>query len=235
MPSPVTFVQVSQNAKIGLSSATYASQVTCPSSCPFRGNGCYAESGHVGIVTHRLNKCAVSEGYSAEDVTLMEADLVRKYARKNALPLRLHVVGDTPTTESAKALGEACDHYMDVGKAPVWTYTHNWRDIPRESFGRMSVLASCETMQDAKTAYESGYAAAVVVESHPTDGRAYVDEFTGLRVIPCPQQTREGVTCVDCGLCLNDKNLRKVQGVVAFAAHGSSKKRVLATLKVVGQ
>jgi hypothetical protein len=228
--APVSFVEVSQNAKIGLCSATYVSQVTCPATCPLKGNGCYAETGHVGIQTRRLNNA--SQGYTPEQVSFMEADLVRKYARKNALPLRLHVVGDVPTQAAAEALGDAGTHYTKVSNAPVWTYTHNWREITRDAFGTVSVLASCESIKDAAVAYEAGYAAAVVVEQHPDNGRAYFDEATGIKVIPCPQQTRKDVTCVECGLCMKADKLHKSKSVIAFAAHGVSKKKVVSMLKV---
>jgi hypothetical protein len=39
----------SQNRKLGGMHVTYAAQVTCPRTCPFLQNGCYAESGHTGI------------------------------------------------------------------------------------------------------------------------------------------------------------------------------------------
>src|SRR5262249_36720289 len=37
-------VETTDNAKLGKVSATYASQATCPRSCPWFGAGCYAES-----------------------------------------------------------------------------------------------------------------------------------------------------------------------------------------------
>jgi len=37
-------------------SATYVSQQSCPDDCPLLGNGCYAETGNVGIHTNRLNR-----------------------------------------------------------------------------------------------------------------------------------------------------------------------------------
>jgi len=46
----------STNAKLGLAAATYLPLSTCPAACPLRGSGCYAESGHVGFVTRRLER-----------------------------------------------------------------------------------------------------------------------------------------------------------------------------------
>ena len=48
-------VELSRNTKTGPVSATYASQKSCPATCPMLGGGCYGESGRVGIHTARLN------------------------------------------------------------------------------------------------------------------------------------------------------------------------------------
>jgi hypothetical protein len=46
----------SSNLKLGDCSATYASQHSCPTDCPFLGCGCYAEYGPLGWHTERLNQ-----------------------------------------------------------------------------------------------------------------------------------------------------------------------------------
>lgn len=66
----------SQNAKIGARvAATYVSiRASCPSSCPLRGAGCYAQDGHVAFTTRRLDQAAVLEGpLSRRDVAEQEA------------------------------------------------------------------------------------------------------------------------------------------------------------------
>jgi hypothetical protein len=217
----VTFVPFSRNSKTGNAAATYASQVTCPSSCPFKGNGCYAEAGPVAFTTRRLNQTATAHGYTAEEVTAQEAELIRDHASRRALPLRLHVVGDTPSIGAAQKLADASLYYRRVSGSPVWTYTHNWLDIPREAFGTISVLASCESLEQAHEAHRAGYAPAIVVDQHPEDGRAY--RAGDLKVIPCPQQTRPDITCTDCKLCLDADRLHRNGAVIAFAVHGSGK------------
>lgn len=107
---------------------------------------------------------------------------------------------------------------------PVWTYTHAHREVPREAWGRVSVLASCEKPQDAADAMDRGYAAALVTPPHPEDGRAY--ELGGVKVIPCPNQTR-GVQCSECRLCFDDARLLASRSVIGFEVHGASKKRAL--------
>lgn len=100
------FVKKSQNKKLGTVSSTWASQESCPKTCPFQNSGCYAESGHSGIVTRRLNKQAV--GASSLDVAKKEADLIIENSKnKDPLPLRLHVVGDCPSPIEATIVANA--------------------------------------------------------------------------------------------------------------------------------
>jgi hypothetical protein len=146
--------------------------------------------------------------------------------------LRLHVVGDAKTEAAARELGAAARRYTVRGNAPrcgkkVWTYTHAWRTVPRKSWGdAVSVLASVETVREAREAMAKGYAAAVVVAAFERESAYPID---GTTVLPCPNQTR-GVTCRDCGLCRDDERLRSAGLVIAFQAHGARGAAVRQTL-----
>jgi hypothetical protein len=217
----VSAVEVSQNAKIGVVSATYASQQTCPKDCAFRGSGCYAETGNVGMQTSRLNREAEDAGQSKLQLARSEARAIRQLTGR--FPLRLHVVGDATTNQAARVLSDAAKEYRAKFGSPVWTYTHGWRRVARESWGDVSVLASCERMEDAKLAMDEGYAAAVVVPEHCSD-KAWRDEGTGLKMIPCPEQTGKSANCTTCRLCWNAGKLRELGAVIAFETHGATKK-----------
>jgi hypothetical protein len=220
-------VETSTNAKLGPVSATYASQSSCPRSCPWFGNGCYAERGLVGYQTRRLNRSALRGALRIAEAEARAIDTLT-----GDRLLRLHVVGDARTDAAARELGAAADRYSRRGNAPrrgkkVWTYTHAWRSVTRESWGdAVSVLASVETVRDARTPMAAGYAAAVVVAAFEREGAYRID---GVTVVPCPQQTR-GVTCRDCGLCRDDERLRAAGLVIAFQAHGSGGGAVRQTL-----
>jgi len=225
-----TLVLQSKNIKTGLVSATYSSiDATCPKSCPFMGEGCYAQIGMVGIHTVRFNKKyhRARNPVTPEDVAREEAGLIKKAIceSKNILPLRLHVAGDSRTNKAAKLLTNSVKHWNQ----PVWCYTHAWRNVHRESWGtKVSILASCESITDAKIAMNKGYAVAIVTPPHPSP-KAYMED--GVKVIPCPAQTHDNVTCVSCKLCWNDQKLLKQNAVIAFEAHGVMKRRVLNVLQ----
>lgn len=191
----MTAVAASQNRKIGPLACTYVSQVSCPPGCPFKGNGCYAEAGPAGLTTARLNRAAAAHDLTPLALARLEADAV------DALPadrdLRLHVVGDCVTPAAAVAVAAAAGRYRR----------------------RVSVLASCETTADVRAAHAAGYAAALAVTRFPSDRAFTVD---GVRVVPCPAQTRPAVTCATCRLCTDDRRLHASGLAIGFAAHGSA-------------
>ena len=220
-------VETSTNAKLGPVSATYASQASCPLSCPWLGNGCYAERGPVGFQTRRLNRSAVRSA-----LRIAEAEARAIDALTGDRLLRLHVVGDARTDAAARVLAAAARRYSSRGNVPrrgrkVWGYTHAWRTVSRKSWGEcISILASVETVRDAWHAMAQGYAAAIVVSTFERETAYPID---GTTVVPCPNQTRE-VTCWECGLCRDDKRLRAAGLVIAFEAHGTGGPAIRKTL-----
>jgi hypothetical protein len=224
----VAAVELSDNSKIGRVSATWVAQNSCPPSCPHKGSGCYAESGMAGFTTARLNKAGRdnTELSPADIATIEAAGIDTLTGRRD---LRLHVVGDARTDKAAQILAAAADRYIARGAAKnkavrVWTYTHA-RDTRRESWGRISVLRSCETMPQVRAAHAAGYAAAIVIPEHVHDRAYKLDgEYTG---IPCPEQTGRAANCQACGLCMQDSKLHARKNVIVFAAHGQGKKKMV--------
>ena len=216
--APISAVELSANRKIGSVSATYAPQSTCPTTCAYLGAGCYAEHGRVGIATRQL--AAAADGMALDDIARAEAAAIDRLS--GSRPLRLHVVGDCSTDSAANIVSAAADRFTARQGAAVWTYTHAWRTVQRASWQGVSVRASCETLDDVTAARARGYSAAMVVNEHPADGRAY-DTAAG-RVVPCPEQTR-GTSCAECQLCWNHP-----AAIIAFAAHGPRADMVRAAL-----
>ncbi len=217
-------------------SSTYVSiEATCPESCPFKRGACYVRAGFTGGMSRDMDRAA--ERLSGDAVAMIEAEQIKAAFGGGAIPqdgarggrdLRLHVGGDTPSSKAARWLAVAAADWKLRGGGAVWTYTHRWRSIARHMFGSIRVLASVESIADAKLALARGYAPALTVERFDSD-RAQVIE--GVRIVPCPAETR-GLTCVECRLCI-DRDLAKLGVAVAFAAHGKSKAKVrLNVLKV---
>ena len=235
MSAPATLVLDSGNGKIAdrkrgqRVAATYASiRSTCPTSCPLRGEGCYAQMGHVAITVARLD----AAGATADEAARYEADLIVAAAlqgRARGRALRIHVSGDATTYAAASSLGRAVATWRALGGGRAWSYTRAWRDVSRYAWGvAVSVLASVESEEDGARALAAGYAPALVVAEHSS---ARAEVRGGVRWIPCPAQTRENTTCADCRLCWDADALRKRGAGITFAAHGSGRKRALTVIQ----
>lgn len=223
----VTAVEKSDNDKTGPVSVTWVAQNSCPPSCPHMGAGCYAESGMAGFTTARLNRAGEDHPELAPAaIAQIESAAIDTLTGKR--DLRLHVVGDARTDKAAQILAAAADRYIARGAAKgknvrVWTYTHA-RDTKRTSWGRISVLRSCETLQHVKAAHLAGFAAAIVIPEHVHDTAYKNDGFT---FIPCPEQTGRAANCQSCGLCMQDQKLHAAKRVIVFAAHGQGRKKMV--------
>lgn len=221
-PVFATAIAKSDNAKVGECAATYAAQQSCPSYCPFfDGGGCYAEAGRLFMgVTQRLNENAERERADWHDVAIAEARAIYEMDVIRGRPMRLHTVGDCQNDEAAKIVAAAAEWYMDVGGGPVWGYTHAWRVVARSSWGRVSILASCESAEQVELARARGYAPSIVVETFAA-ARKY-EGAGGLEILPCPAQTRDDVTCASCRLCMNDLGIKERGYAIGFELHGTA-------------
>lgn len=218
----VRVVRASENSKLGRVVATYRTQATCPSSCILRGNGCYAENPPMRWgVTQHVNL----ERVSSAKLFRYEAKQIDELT--TTTPLRLGVVGDVPRKQDALTLSHAAERYQKRGGGPVWAYTRWWKRVPRTAWGKVSVLASCDSVHQLKAARAKGYAAAVIVPEFPSKKAWKQNGFT---LIPCPSQT-VGVTCEQCRLCMRDALLKRRKLAIAFEPHGAKKNTVKASVQ----
>lgn len=194
---------------------------TCPESCPFKSDAsCYVLASLRGRRYQDRLRDLSGDSPHAEAA----AEMHRASRETKMRPLRLFSWGGDATCDiEAMHLASGAANW----DAPVWGYTHGWRTTHRDAWGKVSILASCETLEDVHEARSRGYASALVVPFHPPDGRAEV--VGGMRLVPCPAQTRDR-TCVECRLCWDDSNTSRV---VTFAAHGGRAKAVRTHLPVV--
>jgi hypothetical protein len=225
-------VEVSGNEKTGPVSTTYVTQASCWKGCAFFGEGCYAEYGKSGMWTGQLNEMVGGKeaAIDARKIARDEAKAIDSLTGKK--DMRLHVVGDCRTNSAASIVAAAAERFMGRFGRKAWSYTHAWRKVARSSWGKVSILASCETVAHVVDAMSQGYAAALVVDKHPEDGRAYkVGEIV---MVPCPAQTKDDVQCIDCKLCWRDEWLLEAKRCITFEAHGSGAKKVRAALIQIG-
>jgi len=211
----VTVIEKSRNSKTGEVSATYTPIQSCPKHCPFLDKGCYAQTGNTAFTLDRISNNATKYNKARPiDIARAEAKGVRTLSGKR--PLRLHIVGDCKTAKAAEVLSRAAQEYQIKYKQPVWTYTHAWREIPRDKWGSISVLASCETLAECKQAMNRSYAASIV-RLKPF---SHQFNWQGFKMVPCKELT-EGTKCRDCRACMDDRSLLKENKLICFFPHGS--------------
>ncbi len=224
--NPAVAVETTENRKTGRVSATYVSQSSCPGNCPLFHAGCYAEHGLPFMTTRRVNASPVSD---PAEIARQEAAEIDKLTGLNLL--RLHVVGDATTDQAASIIAEAAERYTARHGRPVWTYTHAWRDVDRDSFGPINVSASCESADDISAAKARGYSTVVIYDigdrdkwhSATADRPFVMQDSHGQehKIVPCPEQFGRAINCASCkGLCTDTANMRKHDLTVGFVTHG---------------
>ncbi len=218
--SPVFAVAHSENRKLGGLAATGSAQVTCPTTCPHRSNGCYAETGHAGIQTHRL----ASVNATADETIAAHVAAIDKLPADRGL--RLNVVGDFPTREHVQAVAGAARRYTEKHGEGVFGFTHNHEIMPEDCAG-ISLLRSCETPEQVTQAANEGMPAAMVISDRP-DKPTLRDLVPGMTGIICPNQWTEGkITCATCpNFCRAGEGMLARNVFVVFYGHGPGAKKL---------
>ena len=231
------YVQDSGNTKImGTKKVdgTYAAiKQTCPSTCPLKDEGCYAQTSFVGMINRRNERRA--KGSSPLDVARAEAKAIDESYNGGAVPtdraLRLHIAGDSRTVLGSRLINKAVARWKERGGGLCWSYTHAWKHVHRDEWSNVSMLASISNVSEVDAARAQGYAPAIVVAEHPSE-KAYKLPGSDTLFIPCVNQTR-GVGCTDCQLCFKADWLFETNRGIAFAAHGVKKNNIKRHLTVI--
>lgn len=208
---------VSSNAKTGSIPVSTSSACTCSDACPFKANGCYADSGPL-----KLHWSKVTSGQRGFD---WSAFLAKVRTFPSGQLWRHNQAGDLPGVGDkvdAKALRELVD--ANVGKRG-FTYTHKPLSLGNLSAIRSAnkrgfvVNLSANSVSHADRLAKTGLPVAAVV---PQDSP---DRFTtpeGNRVVICPAQRVDSLSCDKCRLCAKGNR----GFIVGFKPHGTGAKRV---------
>jgi hypothetical protein len=179
-----------------------------------------------------MNKEAI--GKDSRDIARAEAKAIDSAYKGGKVPftnLRLHTVGDCKSSTNVRIVNAAVGRWKARGGNKAFTYTHAHQAVKRSEWSNVSVLASIDSIEQAKAATEQGYACSLVVAEHASK-KAFKVEGSDITWIPCPSQTM-GKTCEECRICMDaDKLFRDNQGV-AFAAHGVYKNAIKKRLNVI--
>lgn len=201
------------NTKTGPIPTTSRPMTTCPADCPFlpTGNGgCYG----TGRIFHNAAKKATVRTI-ADVVKQVNAETPRA-----AKYLRDRVVGDV-LGEDGRLDTEYIHNIAEVGRQTgltVFGYTHAWKQFSPADVAFIKsegyvMNASTESAADVQRAIDLGMPVVIV-----NDDREDGDMIAGRRIVTCPAELREDVTCASCGLCA--KANRTV--LIRFNTHGTA-------------
>ena len=213
------FVKKSGNKKTGFMPVTYNSRLSCPDSCIFKNNGCYAENYHT-----RLNWDKVTSGQRGG--TFKEL-LKNIKALKPGTIWRACVAGDIPSNNKGEISRTYIKGITEANQSlKGYTYTHNRLDVGENisllktaNKKGFTVNISTESEAAADNAVLNNLPAVIVVKS--TEKRRSWFTKNKNKILVCPQQTH-GINCIDCQLCQHrPKNL-----IIAFLAHGNMSKLI---------
>ena len=207
----VALTPISTNRKTGAMPVSYSTKEWCPDTCPLKKHGCYAKHGHTGI---HWRKVTAGERGTDWDTFVSKV----RHLPKDGI-WRHNVAGDLPIF----------DHGMiqqlikaNTGKGG-FTYTHhlptaeNAGIIAESNANGFTVNLSADTTTKADTYVELGIAP--VVTLLPTDSAKVTFTPKGRKVVRCPAETSEKVTCQSCRLCQKTD-----RPIIGFTPHGSGKK-----------
>jgi len=218
----------SSNVKTGPIAVSTTSSDSCPSTCPLKGNGCYADSGPL-----RLHWDAVSEGPWRDKPR--GTDIESFIASLRSLPegscFRLNQAGDLPhvngliNAHALELITDACKER----KLIAWTYTHHSVDnmnntvmIRRSNKEGLTVNVSAHSQQHAAEMHRKGLPSVCIVPKNETR-KAW--DHDGVKFLVCPAQWSDK-NCAECRLC----SVADRACVVAFKAHGTGSRKVEATI-----
>lgn len=212
------FTRVSGNAKTGPIPVSTTSADSCPPTCSFKGNGCYAESGplamHWKAVSNR------NRGGTLDELCAKIAELPRHQLWRH------NQAGDLPVTSPGRIDHKALRKLITANKGRRgFTYTHhrptkpNINAVREANAAGFTVNWSAETLEQADEYAALG--AGPVVCVLPADQTTPVRTPAGRLVTVCPAVTGN-TDCLNCGICQQ----RDRRAIVGFPAHGSGAKRV---------
>lgn len=209
----VHLVPRSGNAKTGPLPVTYRPLATCPTACPFLPTGpvggCYGTGRLFASAEHRSGTVDVE---TATWRVRLGMDPAARY-------LRDRVVGDvvTPAGDLDRAYLAAIAEIATANGLVPFGYTHAWRLVSSADVAWLGALgyvmnASVETLAQAEQASAAGMPVTIVDDQLPEGAT-----IAGQRLVTCPAQTRDGVTCATCGLCAKADR----PSVIRFLPHGA--------------
>lgn len=216
----LAFSLKSRNAKTGNIPVSTSPASTCPSACPLKASGaCYAKHGPLGMFWAKVNdgRAGIAWGDFLTMVEGLPEGQLWRHNQAGDLP------GDDNEIDQVMLRQLVLANYASASHG--FTYTHKPMDNPanrmavahanRDGF---TINLSADTLAEADELAALNIGPVVVVVPRDADNMTTPE---GRKVVICPAQRSDDVTCKSCGLCANASR----SSIVGFRAHGVSAKK----------
>lgn len=211
---PYSF-RLTGNRKVGPIPVTRSPRTNCPDSCSFKGAGCYAEN------------APLVWAWEKDSMSWEEMIWNIKRLAKDQL-WRMNEAGDLPPGVEGTLDWEKLDQLVRANKGKRgFTYTHypitagghNHILLVQAIEGGFTINASADNLTQADIYRELALPTVVVL---PLGAPNVSYTPAGYKVVACPAEKSERVTCATCALCQKaDRSY-----IIGFRAHGTRKKLV---------
>jgi hypothetical protein len=226
-----TFTRQSKNEKTGNIPVVYAARSSCPPSCGFYNDGCYARGGMVRMHWDRVSENGISFAALIKEIKKLPNNQLWRYG----------VAGDLPGHKENINL-ENLKKLVDANKGKRgYAYTHKNPTILENNIGIMyandngfTINLSSNNAAQADEYLSMNIAPVVTVMPHDSVEQDWKNSKTpaGNMIVRCPAEYNEKTNCSNCGgvngaLC--SRSDRKY--VIGFTAHGAAKNKASAVAK----
>lgn len=214
----VMFNLRSGNRKTGPIPVSITDPSSCPTSCAFFGNGCYAAYGHLGWHWRTTSTRGLSWRAFCARVAELEPGTVWRHNEAGDLPGEGEDIDRFALNQLVRA-NEGRRGFTFTHK-PVLRNLANRRAIRGALARGFTINLSADSLAHADELAALELAPVAVVLAHDAPPRA-TRTPAGRKVVVCPAQTSE-LTCERCRLCAAPQR----KAIVGFLAHGQFKARV---------
>lgn len=214
----ITFTLKSGNRKTGPIPVSISERKTCPNACPFKGNGCYAESWPMRLHWNNVESKGLEYSAFLQRVRELPAEQLWRH----------NAAGDLPGIGNSIHAGKLKRLVLANRGKRGFTYTHkplndkNKALIKEANKAGFTINLSANNLEHADQLVKAkiGPVVSVVENGDQTVSPA------GNQVITCPATYKENVSCASCKLC----QVQKRPFIIAFPVHGTFKKKALTAM-----